>query len=110
MKSQQQRISRRTALKQIGIGMGAALSLSAAAEAAEAAHLDPKDPAAAKLGYVESADKVDAGKFPGYAKGQTCENCLKLEGAAGAAYRPCSLFPGKTVAAAGWCSAWTAEI
>jgi hypothetical protein len=107
MKSQ--RLSRRTALVGIGLSVGAA-AFSKLARAGEAPHLDPKDPQAAKLGYVEAAAQVDLKKFPTYAKGQTCENCLQLEGASGAPYRPCTVFPGKTVAAAGWCSSWTPEI
>jgi hypothetical protein len=110
MKSQPQRLSRRTALIRLGLSAGAVVALAKGAQAAEAPHLDPKDPQAAKLGYVESAAQVDAKKFPAYAKGQTCENCLQLQGAAGAPYRPCTVFPGKTVAVAGWCSSWTPEI
>ena len=106
----QQRLSRRTALIKIGLSVGAATAVSRLVAAADSPHLDPKDPKAAQLGYVESAAKVDARKFPSYAKGQTCENCLQLQGAAGAPYRPCTLFPGTTVAAAGWCSSWTPEI
>ena len=80
------------------------------AGAAELAKLDVKDPAAAALGYVENASRVDAKKFPSYVKGSQCENCLQLQGSAGSAYRPCSLFPGKLVAVSGWCSGWTAEM
>ncbi len=82
----------------------------AGARGAQAPHLDVKDPAAVAVGYVETAAKVDPKKYPTYAQGANCENCLQLQGAEGAAYRPCTLFPGKLVAAAGWCSAWTAEI
>jgi hypothetical protein len=77
---------------------------------ADVAHLSPSDPKAMAVGYTEDAAKVDAQKYPAYAKGQTCENCLQLQGAGGAPYRPCTLFPGKSVAVAGWCSGWTAEL
>jgi hypothetical protein len=77
---------------------------------AELPRLDPKDPAARALGYVEDAKKTDVKKIPTYAEGSNCENCLLLQGSSGAAYRPCNLFPGKVVAVAGWCSGWTAEI
>jgi hypothetical protein len=93
------------------------LSLAVAAAAlplhtlrAEPARLSVTEPSAVAVGYVEHADQVDAKKYTGYAKGQTCENCLQLQGAAGAPYRPCTLFPGKSVAVAGWCSAWTPEL
>jgi hypothetical protein len=83
---------------------------TAQAPGAPTPHLDVKDPAAIALGYVEDAAKVDAKKNPSYTPGSSCENCLQLQGAAGAAYRPCTLFPGKLVATTGWCSAWTAEM
>jgi hypothetical protein len=72
--------------------------------------LSVNDPAAVAVGYVEDAALVDPKKFPAYVKGSNCENCLQLQGTAGDAYRPCTLFKGKVVAAAGWCSAWTAEM
>ena len=43
-------------------------------------------------------------------QGSTCENCLQLQGSAGANYRPCGLFPGKLVSVGGWCSSWTPEM
>ena len=105
--------SRRTLLKNLSM---AALAASAGAllprhsQAAEAPHLDVKDPAAVAVGYVEDADHVDAKKYPAYVKGSTCENCLLLQGTSGSAYRPCDLFKGKLVSAKGWCSGWAAEI
>jgi hypothetical protein len=78
--------------------------------AAPPSRLDPKDPAAVAVGYTEQAGNVDTKKYPSFVKGSTCENCLLLQGAAGAGYRPCDLFPGKLVSAGGWCSGWTAEI
>jgi High potential iron-sulfur protein len=112
-------VSRREALRGLAIAAGvvAALPCRQALGAAQGAqapgaapHLDVKDPAAVAVGYVESAATVDPKKYPSYSQGSNCENCLQLQGAAGAGYRPCTLFPGKLVAAAGWCSAWAAEI
>ena len=77
--------------------------------AAPAPHLDPKDPQAAAMHYSEDAGKVDP-KTPAFAAGRTCETCVQLTGTAGDAYRPCKLFPGKVVAAKGWCSAWAKQI
>jgi hypothetical protein len=77
---------------------------------AEPPRLDEKDPAAVALGYVENAARVDVKKYPGFAKGSTCENCLQLQGRAGDTYRPCSLFPGKVVSVSGWCKSWTPEM
>jgi hypothetical protein len=104
-------ITRRALVKNLGIAAGAAVVLSRPTSgAAEPQRLDVKDPAAMALGYVENAEKVDAKKYPSYLKGSTCENCLLLQGASGANYRPCNLFPGKVVSVHGWCSGWTAEI
>jgi hypothetical protein len=113
-------VSRREALRGLAIAAGVAAlpcrqTLCAAAPGnqapgAAAPHLDVKDPAAVAVGYVESAAQVDPKKYPTYSQGSDCENCLQLQGAAGLGYRPCGLFPGKLVAAAGWCSAWEAEI
>jgi High potential iron-sulfur protein len=106
-------VSRRTLLRNLGT---AALAASAAAllprrlPAADAPRLDVKDPAAVAVGYVEDAGRVDAAKYPSYAKGSTCENCLLLQGTSGNPYRPCDLFKGKLVSAKGWCSGWAAEI
>jgi hypothetical protein len=90
--------------------MRVAQAPGAATRGAPAPHLDVKDPSATAVGYVEDAAKVDAKKYPAYSQGSSCENCLQLQGTAGADYRPCTLFPGKLVATAGWCSAWTAEM
>jgi hypothetical protein len=78
--------------------------------AAEPVRLDVKDPGAIAQSYVENAAQVDAKKNPAFVAGSSCENCLLLQGTAGNNYRPCSLFPGKLVAAAGWCKGWTAEM
>lgn len=103
--------NRRRLLRNLALAAGAATVLPVVrARGAEQAHLDVKDPAAVKLGYVEKAAAVDTKKFPGYEKGSSCENCSQLQGNAGAAYRPCTLFPGKLVATAGWCSGWAPEI
>jgi hypothetical protein len=106
MKSSQ---SRRSVLKHLLIVAGAG-SLPGALRAGELPHLDPHEPAAAQLGYVEKAGEADAKTFPSYAPGRTCENCLQLQGESGQAYRPCAVFPGKLVAASGWCASWTPEI
>jgi High potential iron-sulfur protein len=100
-------ISRREALRTLTGAAGVAV-LPRHAFAAE--RLDVKAPAAVATGYVEDASQVDAKKYSNYVRGSSCANCLQLQGAPGAAYRPCDFFQGKLVAAAGWCSAWTAEM
>jgi hypothetical protein len=68
--------------------------------------LDEKDPQALTLGYVADAKRVDAKKNPTYQPGQICANCVLLDGKDGEALRPCKVFPGKEVAASGWCRSW----
>jgi len=94
------------------LGAAGALALGAAQEreawaqgaAAELPHLSPADPTAKALGYVEDASKVDKTKFPTLKPGARCSNCNFYQGAAGKAFGPCQLFPGKSVNAAGWCA------
>lgn len=38
--------------------------------------------------------------------GAICDNCMYIQGEAGKEWRPCAIFPGKSVAAQGWCSAY----
>jgi hypothetical protein len=101
-------ISRRDALKQLSLVAGVCAGLPAVetAQAAELPHVKPDDPTAVALAYVDDASKVDPKKFPTYAAGQTCSTCLQLQGAPGQGWRPCNLFPGKTVNANGWCRVW----
>jgi hypothetical protein len=74
--------------------------------AADAAKVDENDAAAKGLGYKHDATKVDAAKYPSYAKGKVCSGCALYQGKAGDAWGACGIFGGKQVAAAGWCSAW----
>lgn len=39
-------------------------------------------------------------------EGQTCANCIHAMGDLDSAWIGCRLFPGKLVAAAGWCKVW----
>ena len=71
-------------------------------------HLDPNDPVAKALMYVEDAAKVDKTKAPNFKAGQTCANCVQLQAGSGN-WRPCNAFPGKLVSVKGWCSAWVAK-
>ncbi|MDA0665720.1 MAG: high-potential iron-sulfur protein [Proteobacteria bacterium] len=84
----------------VGLGLiGSGLAAQAQAVVAET------DPAAAAIGYKVNASKVDKAKYPKYAAGQNCANCAlykKVSDKAGG----CTVFAGKQVAAAGWCSAW----
>ena len=103
-------LTRRGLLRTIGAAVALCAGVSPALRAEGTPHLDPKDPAALALGYVDNVSQIDAQKTPQYVKGSTCDNCLQLQGTAGENYRPCNLFPGKLVSVSGWCSEWTAEI
>lgn len=102
------RTTRRDFLKTVAIAVPAGTLLMQAAQAQQLPKLDPNDPAAKALSYVEDTTKVDA-KNPLAARhtpDQKCSNCALIQGKDGEAYRPCGIFPGKLVAANGWCSAW----
>jgi hypothetical protein len=92
-------ISRRSLIKH-GLMAGAvapALGLLANSVAfADNAMLDPADPAAKGLGYITKSAIAD----------QTCANCAQYKGAAGSSKGACGIFPGKDVAAGGYCKAW----
>ncbi len=96
-------LSRRELLARVLIG---ATAISGMADSqATSEKLNPDDPAAKNVGYVEDATRVDIRKYPTYVKGHTCANCTLALSAYGPV-RPCKLFPGKIVIAKGWCSAW----
>jgi len=72
------------------------------AQAADLPLLSETDPAAKALDYVE-----DATRAKGAQSGSLCSNCSVYGGADGAAAGPCTLFPGKSVKANGWCKSWS---
>jgi hypothetical protein len=63
-----------------------------------AAMLSPDDPTAKALEYTEHSTQ----------EGQNCANCNLYQGST-AASGTCTIFPGKEVAAAGWCKSWIAK-
>ena len=84
----------------------ATLGTVAQAQAQAQAMVNEKDAQAAALGYVADAKNVDAKKYPKFAAGQNCTNCVLYQGKATDKIGGCPLFAGKQVAGAGWCSAW----
>jgi hypothetical protein len=58
--------------------------------------LDPGEQTAKALNYVTKSAKADA----------SCGTCSQYQGTAGDATGPYAIFPGKSVASAGWCSGW----
>lgn len=88
------------------LAAGVVSALHGAPAQAMASKLNPSDPIAKSVGYVEDASKVDGKKFPSYKPGQACSNCSLILLHYGF-YRPCKLFPKNVVNAKGWCSGWT---
>ncbi|MGC3982554.1 MAG: high-potential iron-sulfur protein [Steroidobacteraceae bacterium] len=80
--------------------------IAASASQAASQKLDPNDPVAKNVGYVEDAARVDVKKYPTFNKSQSCANCTLVQQRYGP-IRPCSLFPGKMITAKGWCNAWS---
>lgn len=109
-KSQAVNVQRRNMLKYGSLAL-VAIGAVAGTRRAEAQGkalplVDPKDPAAANLGYVADATKVDKAKFPKFAAGQNCGNCTLFQGKPADASGGCPIFPGKAVHTKGWCSAY----
>lgn len=65
---------------------------------ARAEMVSADDPTAKALHYTDQS--AEAGK--------SCGNCALYQGGSAAA-GPCPIFPGKEVAAAGWCSSYVAK-
>ena len=72
--------------------------------------LEESDPQANALGYVALATAVDAAKYPQYSSGQDCANCALYTAASDTEWGPCSIFPGKLVAAKGWCGVYAPKM
>ena len=76
------------------------------AQAGDLPQLSVDDPMAKAMKYTEDASSVDPATRNNPAAEQNCANCALVQGNDGDAWRPCQIFPGKAVAAAGWCSVW----
>ena len=85
--------------------VAAPLAARLVAQPAFAADLPPLEldnPTAKALGYVEDHTKTDVKKHPNYKPDQDCLNCKFYGG--GEPRGSCTLFPGKSVNAKGWCA------
>jgi hypothetical protein len=103
------KILRRDVLKGALIGVAAVpvTALLGRAEAAVAGRVDPNEPQAKSLGYVEDASKVDPKANPNFKPGQVCANCLQVPaGKEKGDWIPCNIFGGRNVAAKGWCKVY----
>jgi hypothetical protein len=105
----EQKFPRRTLLKGALLGVAAvpvSALLSRTATAA-GAKVDPNEPQAKSLGYVEDAAKVDAKANPNFKPGQHCTNCLQAPtGKEGMPEVPCNIFAGRPVSGKGWCKVY----
>jgi hypothetical protein len=99
------RISRRLLLGEAAGLALAPLALAAPPACAQSALLDPADPKAQALKYVE-----DAHRASGRTGDATCASCGLYQGKQGNREGPCQLFPGKAVKAAGWCTSWAPQM
>ncbi|MFO1352008.1 MAG: high-potential iron-sulfur protein [Gammaproteobacteria bacterium] len=81
------------------------------ARAADLPKLEESDPAAQAQGYAHDATTVDKAKYPKKAEKngayQRCDTCQFYQGQSPQEWGPCVIFPGKAVAAKGWCNAWS---
>ena len=100
-------ISRRDVLKTLMLSAALIPALNVTSENvfADDPLLRSDDPAAKARAYVDDASKSSTAPA-----GKTCKNCALYEGAEGSTQGPCSVFPGKQVKAAGWCSAWAPQM
>jgi hypothetical protein len=76
------------------------------AHAQDMPRIEESDPIAQSLKYVDDATTVDPAMRANPAAEQDCANCALIQGTDGDEWRPCQIFPGKLVNAAGWCSVW----
>jgi len=96
MKNQTHNKGRRAILK--GLVSIPVIAIAGIHSTSYAAMVSADDPTAKALSYTGKSAK----------DGQTCANCSLYQGGS-AASGPCPIFPGKDVAAAGWCKSWVAK-
>jgi hypothetical protein len=104
-----QKFPRRTLLKGalLGVATVPVAALLGRTAYAAAGRVDPNEPQAKSLGYIEDASKVDPKANPNFKPGQLCSNCLQAPVApAGAKWVPCNIFAQREVAANGWCKVY----
>jgi hypothetical protein len=105
----QTKYSRRTIVKKgliAGALLPAASLVGLESHAAGPPLLDPNDPTAKALGFINDASKVDTSANPTYKPAQKCATCAQYQGKASDASGACNIFAGKSVPAGGWCKVW----
>jgi hypothetical protein len=99
--------ARRSLLRRIALSLSVAPIAMRTASASQTGGvalplLSESDPAAKSLHYVD-----DAHRASGATGGASCASCSLYSAASGAERGSCTLFPGKLVKAAGWCTSWS---
>ncbi len=84
----------------------AAAPAAAPAKSVEMPKLSADDPQAKSLSYVEDATTINSARQPRFQAGQACSNCALFQKKDDPDWGGCSIFPGKLVNAAGWCSVY----
>ena len=105
----QKQLTRRQLLQSLAVTIPASsLVLGQSAYAEDLPKLDEANPTAKALLYVHEAADVDKSNpmSARFEAGQTCDNCVQIQGADGDEWRGCGIFPGKLVKGSGWCSVW----
>lgn len=99
-------LDRRGVLKLAALGTGALATVGFPAAFAQDDRVDPASDQAKSLNYVH--DAAEAADHDRYSEGSNCANCQLWQGG-DAEWGNCGIFPGKKVAAEGWCTAWVAS-
>ncbi|MEJ1963276.1 MAG: high-potential iron-sulfur protein [Gammaproteobacteria bacterium] len=96
--------SRRRLLRRLALAASVGSLASTPLLADELPLIAESDPAAKAVKYVEDTKKVKE------SEGNRCDTCSLYAGKDGAPQGPCQIFKGKSVKAAGWCTAWAPQI
>ena len=96
--------ARRQLLKRIALAASAATLASTSLRAADQPLIAVDAPEAKAVKYVEDGTQVKE------AMGNRCDTCSLYQGKDGAKQGGCQLFKGKSVTAAGWCTAWAPQM
>lgn len=90
----------------VAVAAGGLVTGTRNAFASDLPQLSEDDPMAKSMRYTHDVTTIDASTRPNPAENQTCANCALVQGNDGEEWRPCQIFPGKVVAANGWCTVW----
>ena len=97
-------------LKTVALSSVATMVKIPVAFAQDLPHVEESDATAVALKYLHDATKAERPDKSGVVGAdQDCTNCQFIQADAGD-WRPCMLFPGKAVAAKGWCMSWTKKV